>query len=77
MREQGEVGFFITVESDSFMTYEDVWPDGNIPENPTAQDVLEAMKKDGDKWTVISDWGLNDREINIHHSDNYTDARWV
>lgn len=71
-----EDGFFITVESDTFMTYDEIWPDGDIPVHPTAEDVLAAMKKDsrGNKWSMVSDWGLNEWAININ--GNNTGARW-
>lgn len=69
------LGFYVEVESEAFLSIAEIWPDGNAPEDPTADDVLAQMKKDGDKFRVINDWGLNeDTEIHIHGGG--MSARW-
>ncbi len=48
------------------MKVDDVWPDDDGPANPTAEDVLEQMKRYGSKRTVIFDWALlDDIEISV------------
>lgn len=36
----------------------DIWPDGDAPENPTAQDVADLIDKCGGVRWVASDWNL-------------------
>jgi len=43
----------------------EVWPDGDAPENPTAQDVLDLMLLDGLPY-VLKEWNLDtDLEVTI------------
>lgn len=39
--------FTITLEMDVSLTAEEVWPDDDAPEDPTAEDVLAVMKGKG------------------------------
>lgn len=43
----------------------EVWPDGDMPENPTADDVLAVFKRDGGGWRALRDWELS-VEIKIY-----------
>lgn len=53
--------FEVWVEGPTFnLTEEEIWPDGDAPENPTDADVIEAMKDYGHVSTVIRDWALDD-----------------
>lgn len=50
---------FTVCFNESFeLTVEDVWPDGGAPENPTAQDVADTMRKYGHKTRVMVDWNM-------------------
>lgn len=40
------------------LTEDEVWPDGDGPENPTAEDVLDLIDKLGGAEEVIWDWNL-------------------
>lgn len=42
------------------LTVEEIWPDGDAPENPSAEDVIEAMKSYGSSSMVIRDWNFDD-----------------
>lgn len=37
----------------------DIWPDGDAPANPTAQDVADRMRAFGKK-SLMDDWMLSD-----------------
>jgi len=37
---------------------DDIWPDGDAPENPTEEDVADAMRNYG--FNLIRDWNLDD-----------------
>jgi hypothetical protein len=47
------------------LSIDDIWPDGDAPENPTAEDVIEAMREYGSPRTVACEWDLLD-ELTIH-----------
>ena len=49
---------------------DEIWPDGDAPDNPTLSDVLRVMRKH-DRHRLLSDWSLLD-EINIVVADNKT-----
>ena len=64
--------FSVWVEGPTFeLTIEEVWPDGDAPENPTDQDVVEAMKNYGSPGMVIRDWALDDGLKICVNSDTY------
>jgi len=46
----------------------EVWPDGDAPENPTAEDVMKRMKESckGVKADLLMDWNLaGDLDISV------------
>lgn len=51
---------FVRVEADVALTLSEVWPDGNWPDNPTAEDVKAVMEADGPRHHVLDDWGVLD-----------------
>lgn len=58
--------FEVWVEGPSFtLTEEEIWPDGDAPENPTDADVIDAMMDYGSASSVIRDWALDDG-LTIH-----------
>lgn len=52
--------FTITISVD--LTEDQVWPDGDAPENPTASDALEVFEacNPGDYLRTASEWNLED-----------------
>ena len=57
--------FSITIEGEYDFTVEELWPDGDAPENPTAADVRQLIKDSGGVRAVIRDWGL-DMDLHVH-----------
>lgn len=53
----------IHVEADIHITEAEVWPDGDGPENPTAEDVAQAMRNHGTRRMTMRDWGLDDELV--------------
>lgn len=52
--------FFIDIDSPTIeLGIENIWPDGDAPENPTAEDVAAVMEKCGGRRRVMDDWGLD------------------
>ncbi len=41
------------------LTVEQVWPDGDAPDNPTADDVAAVIKQCGGLRRVLDDWNLD------------------
>jgi hypothetical protein len=54
---------------DILVTYrisaDEVWPDGDAPPNPTAQDVIEVINNNGGPVQIITDWNL-DADLNVN-----------
>jgi len=42
------------------LTIADIWPDGDAPKNPTAQDVVDLIDDSGGASHVVRDWALLD-----------------
>ena len=48
------------------LTIEEIWPDGDAPENPTTADVIAAMRKTSDlPERICRDWNLPIEDIEI------------
>jgi hypothetical protein len=61
-----DIGFTIHIEADYFLTLNEIWPDGDGPDDPTAKDVKAAMEACGSKREVLRDWGmLTDLEVSV------------
>jgi hypothetical protein len=52
--------FRISISIDEYFTKEELWPDGDAPENPTAKDIVELIRKCGGVKRIIEDWNLDD-----------------
>jgi hypothetical protein len=52
--------FYVNLTGDYSLTIEDIWPDGDAPENPTAEDVIKAMKETSGSSVsrLMGDWGF-------------------
>lgn len=50
--------FFVDIEASVVLGLDDIWPDGDAPENPTAEDVAALMRKCGSKHRVLDEWDL-------------------
>jgi hypothetical protein len=60
MRKPKVKGFYIDVQSTTFLTIEELWPDGDAPEDPTERDVRALVDREGGARRVIEDWDLLD-----------------
>jgi hypothetical protein len=54
--------FTITFSVDVTLTVDELWPDGDAPENPTVDAVRELIEDSGGIFKVIDDWNLSDRD---------------
>ena len=62
--------FLIEFRGDVILTTEDIWPDGDAPENPNAEDVRRVMRGSGSKMYVLSDWNLlDDLHVTVDESE--------
>ena len=50
--------FQITFTVEATLDADALWPDGDAPENPTADDVRELIENEGGILRVIDDWNL-------------------
>ena len=53
--------FQIIYIMDVTLDEDELWPDGDAPENPTADDVRELIEAEGGIVQVIDDWNLASR----------------
>lgn len=49
--------FMVTLEGDHALTVDQIWPDGDAPENPTSEDV-EMVLAEYSVLELIRDWNL-------------------
>jgi hypothetical protein len=52
--------FRIMIECDVELTVAQLWPDGDAPESPTDDDVLELIEECGGVERVLGDWNLDE-----------------
>lgn len=79
-REKLKRTFTLTVEVSETLTYDEIWPDGDAPENPTTDDVLRAFYgEDYDIYTkattcgigyLLENWGLEPRAHDLVVTDD-------
>lgn len=50
--------FNIRFDADWTLDTEDIWPDGDAPENPTAEDVRRVIRECGGIVRVMREWEL-------------------
>ena len=65
------VMFHFSISVETSLGIEDIWPDGDAPENPTVDDVLKVIAKCGGKRRVLEDWNLVD-DLDLDVSDSKT-----
>ena len=76
-RRQKETGnlpkpmFHFSISYDVSYSVEEIWPDGDAPENPTLDDVLAVIKKDGGKRAILNDWSMTE-DLGLSVSDGKT-----
>lgn len=52
--------FYIEVSTGPVLfLYEELWPDGDGPENPTEGDVRQLIAESGGPSVVIEEWGVD------------------
>ena len=57
--------FEIVVDATYYLTVDELWPDGDAPENPTAHDVAELMRSSGSQRSVMADWNIDEPEVTV------------
>lgn len=57
--------FTISYEVEETLSLEDLWPDGDAPENPTVDDVIGIMRKSGSVINWMRDWGMEPDWIDV------------
>jgi hypothetical protein len=53
--------FYVDLHGPAALTVDEVWPDGDAPENPTPADVVAAMRRSaGSAHATVDQWNLLD-----------------
>ena len=63
--------FTFETASSTTLDLDAIWPDGDAPENPTAEDVAKVIAACGGLRAVLRDWDLDD-EITLTISNETT-----
>lgn len=57
--------FNFTVDGAYSLTVDEIWPDGDAPENPSVQDVIAKVKSDcSSVYELIREWNL-DQDLTV------------
>lgn len=57
------MSFTIHIDGDFVLDLEQIWPDGNAPDEPTAEDVVKVLESCGSLFSVLNDWCLDPRVV--------------
>lgn len=69
--------FNIKVVCDINFSIKEIWPDGDAPVNPTAQDVIDTMKEDcGSIRNLLSEWWFPSKVTVWNNEDKSDSATW-
>jgi hypothetical protein len=50
--------FWFEVGDEATLTVDEIWPDGDAPENPTVDDVIAHIKQSSSRHSFATDWGF-------------------
>lgn len=50
--------FRFYIEKTILLNEDEIWPDGDGPENPTTEDVWEEVRKEGGTAKILDNWNL-------------------
>jgi hypothetical protein len=65
---------FLLSFPDITLEVDEVWPDHDAPEHPTAADVVQQMRKTGSVGRVLSEWALEPIEIEVFGNHDASSA---
>lgn len=67
--EKSELVFDVEIEKLVVLEVDEIWPDGDAPENPTTADVIEKMRKSGfPSLRACNDWSMFDGGVDVYVS---------
>ncbi len=73
MKKKWKVKFNVACE----LTMKQIWPDGDAPENPTSQDVIDVMQLDQHTPAeLIREWNLDRNALLVVIGDGMQPAAW-
>ena len=61
--------FHFEIRYDVSFSVDEIWPDGDAPEDPTLDDVMAVLKQCGGKRVVLRDWSMDD-DLQLYVSDD-------
>jgi len=60
MTKENKPKFLLSIEMNVELSVEELWPDGDGPENPTEEDVVDLINAEGGVPEILNDWNLSD-----------------
>jgi hypothetical protein len=68
--------FDVSFYGDFVLSTDEIWPDGDAPQNPTPKDVIEAMKQSARfKAALLDDWNL-EKDLHVQVYDGKSSEVW-
>jgi hypothetical protein len=58
--------FLIEWGGEACLTVDEIWPDKNAPENPTVEDVIAVMRREGSLSRLLSNWNLDIEGVEVN-----------
>ena len=56
-------GFIITISYEQEFTFDELWVNGDKPEQPTTDDVLALIRKCGGPARIVEDWNFEAGDV--------------
>ena len=63
---QSGASWIVSWGGEETLTVDEIWPDGDAPENPTAEDVMGEIRKCGSVSRCVIDWNLDCQGIEVN-----------
>jgi hypothetical protein len=69
--------FDIEWGGEASLSVQEIWPDGDAPENPTRDDVIAVMQKSGSLRRLLCDWNLDVEGVEVNGNEQLRHASSV
>lgn len=67
---QAKRSFYVEWGGTADLSVDEIWPDGNAPENPTRDDVIAVMQQSGSVARLCRDWSLEVEGLEVDGKDS-------
>ena len=69
--------FAISMDVYAIMTVDEIWPDGDAPENPTCEQVAARIAESGSPMRWLEDWNMvDDTGVSVQCGADLSEVVW-